>query len=90
MDNEGTLPPNDTSPSFLEHLNAVSLSTGVPVWFRAPFLEQRMNKDMIARMGREVGAPLDLTSSCVEGWMAGCGVCPQCLQRPSVMAAWRS
>jgi hypothetical protein len=72
---------SDTSPAFIESLNALMENTGEQVRFRAPFLEWRYTKPLIAALGREVGAPMKQTSSCVEGWMKNCGVCGQCMLR---------
>ena len=82
---QGTMPKNDTTQAFVDSLNRTSSASGASVVFRAPFLENRMSKDQIVKLGAEVGAPLPLTSSCVQGWKKDCGVCPQCLYRQPMM-----
>lgn len=78
---DGELPPNDTSPEFIESMNKLMFETGEPVQFRAPFLEWRLTKPLIVKMGREIGAPMKMSSSCREGWQKNCGVCGQCMLR---------
>ncbi len=84
----GELPDNDTSPDFIAALNEVVAASGENVVFKAPFLDKRMTKPMIGQMAAEVGVPINLTSSCIYGWMEGCGSCPQCMLKNSAAVAY--
>ena len=77
----------DSSPEFYENLNRTIKTCRERVMVRAPFVENRMNKAMVVQLGLEVGAPLELTSSCIYGWKTVCGQCFQCLIR---QAAFKS
>jgi hypothetical protein len=79
---EGQLPLNDVSPWFVGKLNEIAAGLKEPeMTFHAPFLDARMDRTQIVQMGLEVGAPLELTSSCIRGWKVNCGICCQCLNR---------
>jgi len=77
----GELVHNDTSLEYIDSLNSLSELSGSPVLFQAPFLENRMNKEMIVRHGKRLGVPFEHTSSCLRGWMKNCGRCNQCMLR---------
>jgi 7-cyano-7-deazaguanine synthase len=63
-------------------LNEIAAGLKEPeMTFHAPFLDARMDRTQIVQMGLEVGAPLELTSSCIRGWKVNCGICCQCLNR---------
>lgn len=78
---KGEMPPNDTSPEFIDALNAVSAAAGEPARFRAPFLENRMSRYQITQLGLALGAPLSETHSCVMLKDTHCGRCCQCVKR---------
>lgn len=84
----GRMVPNDTSPTFVRKLDELSGYSGhnPSLRFRAPFLENRMDRLQILRMGLKLGVPLDKTSSCTTGWMAACGHCRQCVVRAQALA----
>lgn len=85
---EGRLRKNDVSPEFVAGLNAIAKATGeTHVSFRAPFLENRMDRTQVVQLAMEVGVPLHLTSSCIAGWKKNCGVCAQCMRRQRTFKA---
>ncbi|HEV2368529.1 MAG TPA: 7-cyano-7-deazaguanine synthase QueC [Acidimicrobiales bacterium] len=83
----------DCRPEFLEafrQVAAVGQKRGVegrPVEIRAPLVDRP--KAEIVRMGVEIGAPLELTSSCYQPGVgdAPCGVCDACRLRAAGFAA---
>jgi hypothetical protein len=78
---EGRFSSGDDSAEFYELLNKAAKMSRAHVKFRAPYMENRMNKVQVLQMGLEIGAPIELTSSCRYGWMERCGVCAQCIAR---------
>lgn len=84
----GTLPRNDTSPAFVAALNEASKHSGHarPALFRAPYLENRMDRAMVIRLGMSLGVPFEETSSCTLGWMRACGACARCVARTQAFA----
>jgi 7-cyano-7-deazaguanine synthase in queuosine biosynthesis len=83
----GELEPTDASPEFMSTLNELVEASGGTIWFRAPFLDLRLNKLMVFKLALDVGVPLEATSSCIQGWMSKCGVCPQCMTRAAAARA---
>lgn len=82
MYDEGKLRRTDISPDFVAALNSVVHAGGEDnIVFRAPYLENRMDRTQIVLMGQEIGVPLHLTSSCTRGFKANCGYCVQCMRR---------
>ena len=81
----GNIIHNDTSLDFIDSLNEMSRVSRSPVVFQAPFLENRMNKEMIVRHGHKLGVPFQYTSSCIRGWMKDCGKCNQCMLRHAAL-----
>ncbi len=77
----GKLRPLDITPKFVASLNSVAKAAGEPIVYRAPFLENRMDRTQIVRLGLELKVPWEHTTSCVEGWRVQCGYCNQCLRR---------
>lgn len=77
----GTHPPNDTSPKFIAALNKVAREASSSVVFRAPFLEGRLDRYQVVRLGVEIGAPLQRTHSCIVDSPGECGRCCQCIKR---------
>jgi 7-cyano-7-deazaguanine synthase len=76
----------DCRPEFYEALERVLFqgsklgsAYGVSIRIEAPIVGLR--KLEIARLGLEVGAPLELTWSCYEGGERPCGACDSCLLR---------
>lgn len=86
----GTIARSDTTPEFVETLNRMSESLGHPetLRFRAPFLENRMDRYQVLDLAYALKMPVDATSSCVTGWHANCGYCWQCVIRNQAKAAW--
>jgi len=80
---KGTVTPNDVSPDYIAALNTLVRVSGPRpgVRFRAPFLENRMDRVHILELAITIGVPLTWTSSCEQGWMVNCGYCGQCLRR---------
>jgi 7-cyano-7-deazaguanine synthase len=52
---------------------------GSPVRVIAPLID--MKKSDIVRLGKERGAPYELTWSCYKGGEKACGVCDSCILR---------
>jgi 7-cyano-7-deazaguanine synthase len=75
----------DCRPEFIEafnRLSSVATKTGVegsPVRVIAPLID--MKKSDIVRLGKERGAPYELTWSCYKGGEKACGVCDSCILR---------
>ncbi len=75
----------DCRPEFLEQFQktlAVGTKAGVeghPIKIMAPIL--RCSKADIVRLGKKLGAPLELTWSCYEGGEKACGRCDSCRLR---------
>jgi 7-cyano-7-deazaguanine synthase len=75
----------DCRPEFYRAFNkAVAQGTkagveGRPIRVETPLI--RMGKAGIIRLGRKLGAPLELTWSCYKGGARPCGVCDSCLFR---------
>jgi 7-cyano-7-deazaguanine synthase len=75
----------DCRPEFFEAFEeALNKGTkagveGRGIKIRHPIL--RMTKAEIVRLGKELGAPLQLTWSCYEGGAKACGRCDSCLLR---------
>lgn len=78
---EGKKMAYDCLPEFFVHLNAAIQASGERVRVRCPFLESRTNRVQIVELARSLEVPLNLTSSCVHGWMKNCGVCASCILR---------
>jgi 7-cyano-7-deazaguanine synthase len=69
----------DNSPEFIEAVNeAFGYSTLKRV--RTVSYTSAMNKAEIVRLGRDLGAPLDLIWCCYHGGPAMCGECESCLR----------
>jgi len=67
----------DTSPGFIEAMNAALLTQGVSVW--APFNLE--NKASIVKRGGDLGVDFARTWSCYSGDDYPCGVCGTCIDR---------
>jgi 7-cyano-7-deazaguanine synthase len=76
----------DTTPDFLERLNAVySLNRKNAIQIEAPFVQ--WTKTDILKMGLELGVDYGKTWSCYQGGDAACGRCPTCGERLAAFAA---
>jgi 7-cyano-7-deazaguanine synthase len=70
----------DTTPGFLERLNAVfQLNRGSAIEIKAPLIN--CSKTDVLKMGLELGVDYSQTWSCYEGAEAACGKCPTCAER---------
>lgn len=79
---------HDASPAFVDSLNKLVSTTPIYVKFRAPFLENRMDKLHVVKLGLRNGVPFSRTSSCVTSWNPkGCGLCYQCVVRAKALTA---
>jgi len=67
----------DTSPEFIEAMNAALLTQGISVW--APFNLE--NKASIVKRGDDLGVDFARTWSCYSGEYYPCGVCGTCIDR---------
>jgi 7-cyano-7-deazaguanine synthase len=80
---------SDNSPQFVRAANrALRLST-----LRRPRLvsyTQHLDKAGIVRLGREIGAPLDLVWSCYRGGKEHCWRCESCLRFRRALSRTRS
>lgn len=77
----GKMDKFDATPAFYRHVQAAMDACGERVRIRCPFLENRMDRVMIVRLALELGVPLEMTSSCLRGWKAKCGMCHACYLR---------
>lgn len=69
----------DNSPAYVLAVNrALSFSTANGV--RVVSFTGALDKKGIVRLGRKLGAPLDLVWPCYEGGRAWCGACESCLR----------
>lgn len=70
----------DNSKEFLENFNKL-IEVGSPddIRIEAPAID--LNKEEIVKLGREVGAPMDVSYSCYKGGEKHCGVCESCMRR---------
>ena len=79
----------DNSPQFVRAINrALRFST-----LRRPRLAsytQNLDKAAIVRLGREIGAPLDLVWSCYRGGREHCWRCESCLRLKRALSEARS
>ena len=73
----------DCRPEFTEAMeDALSLCDWHPVKLLRPFLYPTpMSKTDIARLGKELGVPFELTWSCYKGGEKHCGKCGTCTER---------
>lgn len=81
---------SDTTWEFVDSMNTVADSLGhspTPI-FRAPLLENRMDRYQTIVLAKKLGVPIEMTSSCINGWMAQCGHCRQCMIRNQALAAY--
>lgn len=87
----GGVPKNDTSPEFIDALNKLmEVSVESPrVLFRAPFLDQRLDRFHTVALCYQFGIPVELTSSCTNGWKRDCGHCSQCAIRNQAILAYK-
>lgn len=77
----------DCRPEFLESFNAMvkTASDGfVTPQVVAPFVH--ISKTEIAKLGRTLGVPWELTWSCYKGGEIHCGVCGTCTERREALA----
>ncbi len=78
----------DASEDWLGALNRLMSTTPTKTRFRAPFLENRMDRVQIVKLGQRLKVPFGKTSSCMYAWdPKGCGVCHQCVRRAKVFKA---
>lgn len=84
--------PSDTTPEFVNSMTVAAETFGHPATpvFRAPFLENRMDRYQVVALAHKLGVPTELTSSCINGWMAQCGHCRQCMVRNQALAAYNA
>ena len=81
---------SDTTREFVDATNNLADTLGhspTPV-FRAPLLENRMDRYQTVVLAKQLGVPIEMTSSCINGWMANCGHCRQCMVRNQALAAY--
>jgi 7-cyano-7-deazaguanine synthase len=71
----------DATPVFFEAMaRALSIGLAAPIAIEAPFAE--MDKAEVIRLGRALGAPLELTLSCMQPRQGlHCGRCSKCRER---------
>lgn len=73
--------PYDCLPEFFVHANRAIEASNERVVLRTPFLDNRLDRLAIVRLGVERGVPFEYTSSCVCGWGKDCGLCGVCILR---------
>jgi 7-cyano-7-deazaguanine synthase len=74
----------DNSPQFVDAMNALTLyGFSHQVRIRAPYYEQRMDKNAVAALGQRLGVPWGHTHSCY--WSTPCGVCDNCKLRAEAL-----
>lgn len=84
--------PSDTTWDFVDAMNKVTVTLGhnpSPL-FRAPWIENRMDRYQTVVLANKLGVPIGMTSSCINGWMVNCGHCRQCMVRNQALAAYKS
>jgi 7-cyano-7-deazaguanine synthase len=70
----------DNSKEFLNAFNNVlEIGSIADIKIEAPVID--MNKKGIVELGKQVGAPMDLSYSCYKGGKEHCGVCESCMRR---------
>ena len=70
----------DNSKEFLNAFNNVlEIGSIANIKIEAPVID--MNKKGIVELGKQVGAPMDLSYSCYKGRKEHCGVCESCMRR---------
>jgi len=70
----------DNSKEFLNTFNNVlEIGSIANIKIEAPVID--MNKKGIVELGKQVGAPMDLSYSCYKGGKEHCGVCESCMRR---------
>ncbi len=70
----------DNSKEFLNAFNNVlDVGSFDDIKIEAPLID--MNKLEIVKLGNEIGAPLELSYSCYNGFKEHCGVCESCMRR---------
>ena len=81
---------SDTTGEFVDATNRLVETMGhsPAPFFRAPLLENRMDRYQTVVLAKALGVPIELTSSCINGWMAQCGHCRQCMVRNQALAAY--
>lgn len=74
----------DNSPQFVDMLNLIAF-TGFTrqVRIRAPYYEERMGKNEVVALGRELGVDYTKTHSCY--WPDACGKCDNCILRKDAL-----
>lgn len=74
----------DCRPIFFERMNHVSkVANYNPIEVIAPFLY--ISKGEIAKIGKKLNVPFDLTWTCYEGKDEPCGECGACVERKEAM-----
>lgn len=74
----------DCRPIFFDKMNEVSLIANYePVSIIAPFLF--LTKGEIAKIGKKLKVPYDITWTCYEGKDEPCGKCGACIERKEAM-----
>lgn len=85
----GKAPSNDASEGWVASLNAMMGQTPTRTRFRAPFLENKLDRPQVVDLGLQLGTPFEHTSSCMYGWApSGCGICHQCVRRARVFTSF--
>ncbi|MEQ8676578.1 MAG: 7-cyano-7-deazaguanine synthase QueC [Aggregatilineales bacterium] len=69
----------DTTPEFVNHVNALYKLSPSHINIVAPFLN--FSKADILRIGLELGVDYSKTWSCYAGEEVACGICPTCVER---------
>lgn len=69
----------DTTPEFVDHVNALYKLSPNYINVVAPFLN--FSKADILRIGLELGVDYSKTWSCYAGEEVACGICPTCVER---------
>ena len=68
----------DTRPEFIDRFNFMQeYCLKKPIWVLAPF--SNWSSERVIKYGLKIGAPLNLTTSCME--TPACGKCPKCRLR---------
>ena len=70
---------SDTSLPFLRHAEALLHVLDPPISLLTPLAH--ISAAQVVQLGEGVGAPWELTWSCVKGGEVHCGECVPCLQR---------
>lgn len=74
----------DCRPAFIKIMNAASRAANYEkIGIYAPFLNK--TKRQIAKIGRKLGVPFDLTWTCYKGLSKPCGRCGACVERAEAL-----